>query len=561
MKIYKEPTSKHKYVFEFTYDEKVVAYCRSIKAAFGLNSLKFYDKRWRFNNIDIMYLLQNKYPQLGTHCNMYDDIIMHEANKKQEKLRIQQGKKLKDALDSDIKISRIKGELYGFQKATVAWLINNNGRGLVSLDMGLGKSFVSLAYIAHTKKEKTLIVSPVSMKYTWLGEVKKWTNLKAMVINSKSTINLEEYNKYDIFIINFDILQKFCIFFKSVNFDCLIIDESTYIKNPQAKRSKTVKEISEKIESVILLSGSPLLNRVVELYTSLNILDNKTWNDYWTFVKRYCAAYQDRWGLNVSGASNVQELKQKIDSLIIRKKKEEVLNELPNKKFIDIPVKLDNNIQKKYQLLEASFVTYLKEVKKKSKKDIQKTLLAETLVKLNELRMLTSEGKINHTKERIQELIDIGEKVVVFSSFNNPLNTLKKIFDEESVLVIGSVPDTERQIAIEKFQNDSNKKIFFGGMLSANMGITLTAASTVIFIDFDWTPENMRQAYSRIDRIGQKASSISIYQMIALNTIDQKMSSILKKKQRIIDQLIENKSKISNIKENSAVNDIINSFN
>lgn len=462
--------------------------------------------------------------------------------------------------NTDFKINGISGNLYGFQKTTVAWLLNNQGRGLVSLDLGLGKTICSLAYVTHTKKEKTLVICPVSMKYTWKNEIEKWTKLKTLIIDSKSDVTLEDYQQYDIFVINFDILKKFFTFLTSVKFDCLIVDESTYCKNPKSIRAKATCLIAKRIESVILLSGSPLLNRVVELYTSLNILDPNTWNNYYSFVKRYCNAYQSKWGLDVSGASNIPELKEKISKYIIRKKKEDVLTELPDKKFINISIKLDSETQQKYQLLENSFIEYLKEIKNKSKREIQKALLAETLVKLNELRMLTSIGKINSTKEIIKDIINAGEKVVVFSSFNNPLKELQMNFEDESVIIMGNTSGEDRQKAIETFQNDPNKKIFFGGMLSANMGITLTAGSVVVFLDYDWCPENMRQAYSRIDRIGQKAKSISIYQMVAIDTIDQKMKKILDHKQRIIDQLIEGRA-TNVVEENKIINEVLKTYN
>lgn len=560
MKIEKEIIGKFKYVFDFAFDMSVVNFCRQIKEKKGFKSLSFLDRKWRFNDISIMHLLLKEYPQIEVHANMQEDIELFELGKKQEEVQIKKGKRLKEVMNSNIQINNIKGELYGFQKATVDWIINNKGRGLVSLDMGCGKTFCSLAYIAHTKKEKTLIIVPSSMKYSWADEISKWTKLKALVINSKSELGLEEYNDHDIIILNYDILKKFLIFLTSVKFDCLIVDESTYIKNPSSIRSKAVKKISQRIESVILLSGSPILNRTIELYTSLNILDQEAWNDYYGFARRYCAAYQSRWGLDVSGASNIPELKERIDKYIIRKRKEDVLKDLPSKKFINVPIQLENGIQKKYQLLENSLRAYLRNAKNKTRAEIRKSLLAETLVKLNELRQLTSEGKIESTKELIQSILDSGEKVIVFSSFISPIKTLEDYFRKESVMIIGSTSGIDRKEAIDKFQNNSETKIFFGGINSASMGITLTAASNVIFIDFDWTPENMRQGYSRCDRIGQKADSISIYQMVALNTVDQKMLKILKEKQGIIDKLIDGKVIVTKQKEGTILKDIINSY-
>ena len=558
MEIIKEEINKFKYSFIYTFDSNVLEFCRLLKNEYG--SFNFSKGSWRFSDLSFVERIQDRYTDVVISDEVKEDLELFELEQKKEEIRLRKNEKLKEATDSNIKVKGIKGELYDYQRAAVSWLTNNQGRGLLSLDLGLGKSFVSLAYAAHTKKRKTLVICPVSMKYSWLGEIEKWTYKNAMVIDSKSKLTLEDFESYDIFIINYDILKKFFTFLTSVKFDCLIIDESTYCKNPSSNRAKAVKKISEKIESVILLSGSPLLNRVIELYTSLNILDSKNWNNYYHFAYKYCAAHPSHWGgLDVSGFSNLPELKEKISPLILRKKKEDVLKELPEKKFVDIPIKLNSEIQNKYDMVENSFIEYLKEIKNKSRKEINKSLLAEQLVRLNEMRQLTSEGKIEPVKDLIKNVLNSGEKMLVFGNFNKPLNALKEIFDKESVMIIGSTSDIDRKKAIDEFQNNPDIKIFFGGMHSASMGITLTAASTVIFQDFDWTPEIMRQSFSRADRIGQKAKSINIYQMIALNTIDQKMSKILKKKQEIIDQLIDGKE--TKTKDNNMFKDIINSYN
>ena len=563
MLIQKEKTKYCEYVLSFDYNQNVVDFCRYLKSALGWAEFS-YDpekKGWRFKDPEVINMLKNKFPYIQVGAEVAKEVSVFKQKRKEEKEKEQNATRIKEAKVSNLEIKGIKGELYEYQKKTVKWLIDNQGRGLLSLDMGLGKTLCSLAYIVHSKKEKVLVICPSTMKYVWAEEIKKWSGLKPWVIHSKSDLTLEEYKKHDILIVNFDILKKFITFLTSVKLDSIIIDESTYIKNPQSLRAKAVKIISKNISSVILLSGSPLLNKVIELFTSLNILDPIIWNNYYSFALKYCGAHQTKYGLDVSGASNLPELRERVSKHIIRMKKEDVLEQLPEKKFIDIPVRLNDDIQKKYELLENSFITYLKEIKKKSNIEIQKALMGETLVKLNELRMLTTEGKIDFARELINNVLLTKEKIVVFSVFNKPLQLLHEEFKEESVIIIGSVADKDRQKAIQDFQNNPNKRIFFGGMRSANMGITLTQASVVLFVDFDWTPENMKQAYSRIDRIGQKADSISIYQIIALDTVDQKMSKILKIKQEIINRLIDGKEvDDSELNSGTIINDLIESY-
>ena len=560
MKIIYEPTQYFKFAIISEYSPELVTFCRWLKDDLGWKEFSFKDKKWRFNDPKIIDIINGSYPKVEVDISVSSHIKKEELKKEENKLIAENAEIIKNKTESDLKINGIRGELYPFQKNGVEFLINNKGRGLLAFDMGTGKSFTTLAYIAHTKQEKTLVVCPSSVKWSWSSEISRWTKLKSVVIESKKLITLNDYRDNNIIIINYDILKKNYNLLSSVNFDCLVIDESTYIKNIRANRTKIVKQIAKKINSVILLSGTPILSRPIELFTTLNILDSVVWNNYYSYARRYCKAWMSPWGLDVSGSSNIPELKEKIKGLIIRKRKEDVLTELPDKRFIDIPIELDAETQSKYRMLENNFIDYLREIKNKTDKEIKKTIQAATLVKLGELRQLTSNGKIASAKEIIQNIIDSEEKVVVFSCYSAPLIELSNHFKKQSVIIMGSIGEIDRKNAIENFQNKKEIKIFFGGMLSANTGITLTAAASVLFVDYDWVAANMQQAWSRIDRIGQKAKSISIYQMVAINTIDQKMSKILKKKQEIIDNLIENKE-IDKNKDTSVINDLIKNYN
>jgi SWI/SNF-related matrix-associated actin-dependent regulator 1 of chromatin subfamily A len=459
-----------------------------------------------------------------------------------------------------LEIKGIKGTLYEFQRIAIDFLIATNGRGLLALDMGLGKSLVSIAYIHHTKKEKTLVVCPASVKYAWFNEVKKFTNLKPFIVDSKKEFTADDYQNNDIIIVNYDILKKFFSLLSGLRFDCLIGDESTYIKNLQAQRTKLFKKISDKIPSIILLSGTPMLSRPCELFSSLNVLDQKEWSNYYNYVFRYCAAWKSPWGLDVSGCSNSEELHAKISPTMLRMKKEDVMDQLPEKVFIDLPIDLDDEYRKKYNLLETQFATYLRDIKNKTDKEIGRSLQAEKLTKLNELRHLTTESKIKYAEEVINDIVEGGQKVVVFSVYNSPLKYLKEKLKERAVMIIGETGGEERNDAINSFQNDKEVMVFLGGVGSAGTGITLTASSTVVFLDYDWVPAMLAQAYSRVDRIGQKAKSISIYHIVANDTIDQKMQKILAKKTNIFNQVIEGKFEEEKTKKVSLVNDLIDSF-
>ena len=436
----------------------------------------------------------------------------------------------------------LNGELYNFQLKGVEFFIRNNGRAILADECGVGKSVQALAYVAHEKLSKVLIICPASVKYAWESEIKKWIDSSSFVINSKTKLTEEIINSYNIFVINYDLLLKFFPLLSITKFDCLIGDESHYIKSPSTRRCKLVRKLSKNIPKILLLSGTPMLNRPVELFSSLNLIDPKTWNNWWEYSRRFCNGHQTHWGYyDCSGATNIAELREKISKYFLRRTKAQVLPELPPKTYINLPVELKNDYQVKYKFAEKNLIEYLRNIKNKTEAEINKSLQAEALVKLNELRQIASEGKIEYSQEIIENIIQGGEKVVVFSVYNKPLLQLKEYFKSKAVMIIGSTSEQERRENIKRFQNDRSCLIFLGGTHSAGIGITLTAASSVFFIDFDFVPANMQQSQDRIHRPGQTANKIFIYQLFAKDTIDEHSVKILDRKQKLFNQLIERK--------------------
>jgi len=559
MIIYKAQNIKYKYAIDFNFNYEYLNYMRTLKIKYGYANINYNERKWRFNDMNIMNDIVKEYPHASIHVSMQEDAEMFERTKKEMASRIIKAKEIKESTDSDIKIEGIKGELYPYQKVGVEFFVNNNGRAMLTDDMGIGKSFQALAYAVHTNKKKTLVICPASVKYAWESEVKKWTSLKSSVIDSKDkeALSDEAYHTNDIFIINYDILVKFSDLITSRKWNCLIADEFHYIKNTAAKRTKEVKKIAKEIQSILLLSGTPILNRPVELFNGLNLIDPTTWNDWYGYVLRYCGAKRTRFGLDTSRATNIEELQEKISHYFLRRKKSDVLTELPPKQFIDRPVMLDKESAKNYDFAEESFVDYLREIKGKK---ITSSQQAGVLVKLNELRQICSRGKIYAAKDLINEVLDSGQKIVVFSVYNEPLKQLKEYFGEQAVMIIGSTGNEERRDIINDFQNNPDKKVFLGGMKSAGAGITLTAASNVLFIDYSFVPADHWQAADRIHRIGQKAGSVSIYQLYSKNTIDEKIQEILEKKKELFEQLIDGKKLGRNTKKVNLMNDVLKTY-
>lgn len=541
MKITKEETKYHKYALESKYDQTLVDYCIFLKQTFGWQEYHWdmQEKKWRFKDPELIIMLKDKFKDVEFGDGIEKDLKIHAEDKIKTAEQANNAIRIKEATTSSLEIKGIKGDLYEYQKLGVEFLVNSGGRAMLTDAPGVGKSAQALGFITHNDFKRNLIVCPASVKYSWENEIKKWTNMKSYVVDSKTKLEDIPF-EIQCIIINYDILKKFHNELKKYKFDVLVGDEVQMIKSSTAIRSKAFKSIAKDIPNVIMLTGTPLLSRPIEMFNMLNIIDQRTWNNYYSYATKYCEGRQGNWGFEAKGASNLPELKTKIEKYFLRRTKEEVLKELPPKNFIEIPIYLPKEHRKQYDLIERDLVEYLKG-KDKTDKEIAKSMQAEKLVRLNYLREINALGKIDTARELIDNIIESGEKVLVFSSFNTPLIDLAEEYDESSVMIIGSTPVDERGEAVKKFQEDPNIKVFFGGTKSAGSGITLTEASNVIFLDLPWNPADIEQCENRAHRPGAEYESLNIYTIISRDSIDGFMKKLLSEKQKVIDQLFGGK--------------------
>jgi len=489
-------------------------------------------KRWRFKDKAIIDMFVKKFP------NTVVDI------EKETAVPTLWDKKAKDQpTKEEVKkidyIEGINGNLYEYQKEGVQFLLDSNGRALLCDSPGVGKSLQALGYVVSSKHKKTLIVCPASVKYSWENEIKKWTELESMVVSSQTDIS-EIPDSVNCVIINYDVLKKHLKDILKHEWDCLIGDEIQYIKNAKAIRSSAFKMIASKIPSVIMLTGTPMMSRPIEMWNMLTILDKTRWNNYYAYAKRYCGGRMGNFGYEASGATNLVELSQKLKPYFLRRTKDQVLKELPKKNPIDFPVEMSPVFRKQYDLIEEDLAAFMKQ-RNIADAEIKKKMQAEKLVKINMLRKMSVMAKLDAAEELIDSILDSGEKILIFSNFRDPLTELFYKYQKISTMIIGTTPVSERGDIVRKFQEDPNTRIFFGGMLSAGVGITLTAASNVIILDLPWRPSDLEQAVNRAHRPSAVYESLNIITMHCKHSIDDFMSSVLKAKKDIIDKVIDGK--------------------
>jgi len=434
-------------------------------------------------------------------------------------------------------IKGLKGKLYPFQNEGVAFIETNNGRALIADEMGLGKSIQSIAWLQmHPEKRPVIIVVPASLKLNWKQEIEKWTDGYRIEILSGTT-PWQLSKKIDIFIINYDILYSWIESLKAISPKVLITDECHLYKSNSAKRTKAVKMLGKGIPHIIALSGTPIVNRPIEAFNAIKLIEPTLFKDMMWYGRRYCGANYNGFGWDFSGATNTEELNQTLKSTImIRRLKQDVLKELPDKIKSFTPIELDN--RKDYQSAEDDFIGYIQRTRGLAASErISNT---QALSSIEGLKQLAVKGKLKEATDWIDNFLEADGKLVVFITHHFVSDHLMERFKKIAVKVDGGVSLPERQRVVEKFQKDPSIKLFVGNIKAAGVGLTLTAASNVAFLELPWTPGELIQAEDRCHRIGQK-DVVNVYYLLAKNTIEEKIAKIIDRKRKILDSVLDGK--------------------
>jgi len=420
------------------------------------------------------------------------------------------------------------------QKIAIGKLLAND-RYILADDMGLGKTTSAVIASLESGAKKILVICPASLKINWQREIENYSNRKILIVEGRKW-----GSTFDYYIINYDIVKNYHTTDKNESdelrvilrekFDLVIVDEAHYISNSTAQRTKLINDIVDKIPKVWLLTGTPMTSRPINYYNLLKIVQSPLALNWQSYVKRYCAGYQFTvngnkvW--NTNGASNLDELRERTKSVVLRRLKTDILD-LPEK--IITPVFLD---------LKSTFYSEeLEDFMRISKDNKDKESITVTLNRLMRIRQVISYEKIPYTCELIDKFIEQGKKVIVFTNFTMTLDMLHEKYKKVSVVLDGRMSKDKRQDSVDKFQNNDKIKVFIGNIKAAGVGITLTAAETVIMNDLSFVPSDHSQAEDRAYRYGQK-NSVLVYYPVFENTIEVNIYNILQKKKNIIDQVM-----------------------
>jgi len=429
--------------------------------------------------------------------------------------------------------SILRVDPYRYQVRGVRFVERNLGRVLIGDDMGLGKTLQAAGWFAvHPEIRPVVVVCPASLKLNWQRELRKLFGLDSVVLNGRRPKHVSS----PFLIVNYDILNSWLGVLLETKPAGLVIDECHKAKNRKAKRTKACRRLAKASQHVIALSGTPVLNKPSELYPVLEMIRPREFKSFWRFAFRYCdpkKGFGGHW--DFSGSSNLEELQDRLQGIMIRRTKREVLPHLPPKRRITIPVEIDN--QAEYTKAQDDIVNWIRE--QGGEKAVKKAKGAIALVRLGKLKHLAAVGKLRMAARLINDWIDATEdKLLIFGIHTDVLDHVYSVFRKISVKVDGSVRTDQRMRLVDRFQTDPDCRIFLGQLQAAGHGLNLTAASTILFLEIGWVPADHDQAEDRSLRIGQTADSVDCYYLVGSNTIEERIMEIQEKKREVCDQIL-----------------------
>ncbi|MDM0496920.1 DEAD/DEAH box helicase [Clostridium perfringens] len=459
----------------------------------------------------------------------------------------------------------LNAELRPYQKEGFKWIneITDLGfGGVLADDMGLGKTLQIIAFLLSQKKSKSIVVVPTSVIYNWMDEFEKFApSIRVgLVHGSKSKrerilrdfkrglgIKVEEenlkekyYEKYDVLLTTYGTLKNDEKAYENLSFDYCIIDEAQNIKNPAAQATLSVKNIKSRCN--IALTGTPIENNLMELWSIFDFV-----MPGYLFNKE---RFRERFILD---ESNLSELKSLITPFILRRLKEDVLSELPEKLEKKYLVEMKGKQKQLYSFYVKAIKNELNENKVYEKSGKNKINLFAYLTKLREICLDPSivvpdykgeSSKLTVVKEIVKDASESGKKILLFSQFTSVLKKIEEDFKKEDISYLyldGGTSAKERVERVKKFNEDSNIKVFLISLKAGGVGLNLTSASVVIHFDPWWNPAVEDQATDRAHRFGQE-NKVEVIKLVAKDTIEEKIVLMQEDKRELIQSLMDGKT-------------------
>ena len=461
-------------------------------------------------------------------------------------------KEMLDALKdkTDIPFQEVKAELYAYQMQGVEFATFKKA-AIIADEMGLGKTLQAITTAIAKKHilghKKTLIITPASLKVQWKQEIEKFTKENALIIEGSSPNRKQQYadEKHFFWIANYETVMRDRNLLSNADIDFLILDEAQRIKNFETKTASAVSRLRYK--HVLVLTGTPIENKLIDIYSIVNIISPNFFGPLWEFSYQHCLFDSERTN-KINGYYDLQKIHQKIKTLLIRREKRNVLQQLPNIVQVNVPILL-SPLQEEMHAGFAKGLSVILRKKFHTPFDLQKIqqLLASMRMVCDSTYLIddqTNESpKLNELTYILLQKLDVGnseKKIIIFSEWVKVHKLIGKILREHNIgfaELNGSVPVRMRSELIKKFEKNPQCKVFLSTE-AGGAGLNLQVADTVINFELPWNPAKKNQRIGRIDRLGQKNTTLTIYNFITKNSIEEQIASGLMAKQSIFDGVL-----------------------
>jgi hypothetical protein len=439
-------------------------------------------------------------------------------------------------------------QLYDYQIRGALFLACR-GRSILGDDMGLGKTVQTLAAVELLVRErgigKVLVIAPASVKYQWESEIRRFTNRAVQVIEGAPEVRAVQYGEPTFYrLVNYEQVVRDRDALNAWGPDVVVLDEAQRIRNWASKTSIAVKKLFSRYAMV--LTGTPLENRLEELYSIVQFVDERRFGPAFQFLHDH-RILDDRG--HVTGYRNLDRIREKLEPIFLRRSRAEVLSQLPARtdstRFVDLsaPQKPMYEDQKTtlVRLSQKGFLT-----------DLDRQRILACLVNLRSIcnstflydRTTHQSPKLDEFAELVPELLEgEGHKLVVFSQWETMVREAEAVLDRlgiESVLLHGGLGGAERKAVLTRFQSDPDCRVFLSTD-AGGVGLNLQVADTVVNLELPWNPAVLEQRIARVHRMGQE-KPVRVIHFITRGTIEERVLAALQKKQALFDGLFDGES-------------------
>jgi len=461
--------------------------------------------------------------------------------------------------NNQLDFSCINATLYPYQKEGVEFGVFKKGI-IIADEMGLGKTLQAIAISIFKKQifdfKKVLVICPATVKEQWKNEVYKFSDEKAIVVqgfpNEREALYLNDESLFHI--INYETVLRDLPHINKANYDFVILDEAQRIKNYHTKTATAVKSIKK--QHGLIITGTPIENKLIDLYSVVQFLDDYFLTPQWEFSYQHCV-FDTNLKNKIRGYYNLTNLKQRLNSILLRRQKKDVFDQLPNVRQQNVYVKLSDEQAGAHTGYKRGIANILRK-KFKTPFDWQMLMMLLTKMRMvcDSTYLVDKETnfapKLIELKHILLEKLDVKNtkrKVIIFSEWTIMLRLIGEALEEEGLTyttLTGKVPVKKRGELIKEFELNDECNIFLSSE-SGGTGLNLQIADTVINYEIPWNPAKKNQRIGRIDRIGQKKMKLNVFNLISLNSIEISISTGLLLKQNLFDGVLSTNSEIDKV--------------